>query len=458
VNGYLQLLRKREFALLWGGATVSALGDGMSFIALVWLVIERGGTPADVGWLAAIYTAPVVIGGLAAGVILDRFDPRLVLAVDSAIRGLAVASIPIAAALGVLTTTQLFVVAAVYGLFMTSAAGIPTMIPRLVAPEDLTTANAMESLSFGISGLIGPTVAGLVIATLGAPVVLALDAATYGVFVLCLLAMRREPARVPAEPARGPAEPAEAADPLQVQVAEAVDPVQLVEPPGALAPSPKRSGGGLGPALRFVLGAPAILTITLMYMCLNIAGGIIAVVAPIYARDVLGGGATTYGLMVSSLTAGELFGLLAVGAINWRWPLGRSIAGAIVLSALTSSFLLFRPAFLPLLVILAVWGVTESSLTPWAQTIRMRLIPPELRGRVFALLRTLMRSTRPIGAIVAGYLLTNGDLTPALLAIPLLLGVPGVIGLFIPALGRGPTAEPPPSAKPAPLSSGADPS
>ena len=109
---------------------------------------------------------------------------------------------------------------------------------------------------------------------------------------------------------------------------------------------------------------------------------------------------------------------------------------------MTSSFLLLRPTFLPLLVILAVWGVFESSLTPWAQTIRMRLIPPELRGRVFALLRTLMQSTRPIGAIVAGFLLTNGDLTLALAATTLLLAVPGVIGMFIPSLGRGPTAEP----------------
>jgi MFS family permease len=436
VNRYVELLRKRDFALLWSGATVSALGDGMSFIALVWLVIERGGTPTDVGWLAAIYTAPVVIGGLAAGVILDRFDPRLVLAADSAIRGLAVASVPIAAALGVLTTTQIFVVAGVYGLlFMTSAAGIPTMIPRLVEREDLTTANAMESLSFGVSGLIGPTIAGLVIATLGAPVVLALDAATYGFFVLCLLAMRRDGARAGAAAAQPDAS-------LHVQVAEAVDPAQLVEPPSAPAPSEKRDGAGLRPAVRFILGAPAILAITLMYMCLNVAGGIFAVVIPIYAHDVLGGGATTYGLLVSSRTAGDIFGLVAVGAINWRWPLGRSIAGAIVVCALTSSFLLLRPAFVPLLVILAVWGVFESSLTPWAQTIRMRLIPSELRGRVFALLRTLMQSTRPIGAIVAGYLLTNGDLTPALVAMTVLLALPGLVGLWIPALGRGPTAEP----------------
>ena len=98
-----------------------------------------------------------------------------------------------------------------------------------------------------------------------------------------------------------------------------------------------------------------------------------------------------------------------------------------------------------LVVILAASGVTESSLTPWAQTIRMRLIPPPMRGRVFALLRTLMQSTRPIGSIIAGWLLAGGALGPALAAIALLVAVPGAIGLFIPALGRGPTAEPDPA-------------
>src|SRR5215208_4205224 len=105
---YLELLRKRDFGLLWGGATISALGDGMSFVALLWLLLERGGTPTDVGWLAAVYTAPVIVGGLAAGVILDRYDPRRVLALDSVIRGVVVASVPIAWALNILTTAQLF--------------------------------------------------------------------------------------------------------------------------------------------------------------------------------------------------------------------------------------------------------------------------------------------------------------------------------------------------------------
>jgi len=416
MNRYRHLLAKRDFALLWGGATVSALGDGMSFVALVWLIIERGGTPAEVGWLAAVYTAPVIVGGIAAGVILDRFDRRRVIAADNVIRGLAIASVPIAAAMGVLTTAHLFVVAAIYGLlFMTSIAGIPSLIPALVDESDLTTANAMESISYGIAGLVGPALAGIVIAVLGAPLVLALDAATYAIFVACLLAMRGG-GRVVAAPS------APDGDGATVQEA----PV----------------GKGIGPAVRFILGAPAIVATTVMYMCLNISGGISLVVIPVYALDVLGGGAATYGILLSALTAGELVGLLVIGAVAWPWALGRSIAAGALLSGLILSLLLLRPQLPVILLVLAASGIAESSLTPWAQTIRMRLIPPALRGRVFALLRTLMQSTRPIGAVLAGVLLAGGDLTPALAASALLVAVPGLIGLFLPALSPRSTAEP----------------
>jgi MFS family permease len=414
---YLRLLRQRDFALLWSGATISSLGDGMSFVALLWLLIERGGTATDVGLLAAIHTAPVIIGGIATGPILDAFDPRKVIAADNALRGLAMASVPIASALGVLTTPHLFVVSAIYGLlFMTSAAGIPSLITRLIRGDDLTTANAMESLSFSVSGLIGPGVAGLLIAIVGAPFVLAIDALTYFIFVGCLVAMR--------EGGRGEA---------SAPVAHGSDGV----PTAAAAVS-----RGLGPAIRFIVSAPAIVAITLFYMSVNVAGGIVTVVIPLYVRDVLEAGSETFGLLLSALEAGVLVGLLFVGAVNWRWPLGRSIAWALFTSGLVLSLWLLEPPVVALCAILFVWGTLGSSLTPWAQTIRMRLIPPEMRGRVFALLRTSMQSTRPIGAVIAGILLAGGDLTIAILAMALLFAVPGFIGIWLPALGRGPTAEP----------------
>jgi MFS family permease len=414
---YLDLLRRRDYALLWGGATVSELGDGMSFVALVWLILERGGDAGTVGWLAAAYTAPVVVGGLAAGIILDRFDRRRVLVGDNLVRGAAIASVPIASALGVLSTAQLFVVAAVYGLlYMTSVAGIPSLIPDLVSEDDLTTANAMESISFGLGGLVGPALGGIVIAIFNAPVVLAIDAASYAVFVVCLLAMGPVERRPAAATGAGGASPS--------------------------VPQRRATGGGLGPAIRFILGVPAIVAITVIYMGLNLSTGVFSVLAPVYSRDVLGGDATTYGAILSAFEAGGLVGLIVVGAMRWRWPLGRSIAVATFSAGLALGLLLVRPSFLPTLLILAAAGLFASSLTAWAQTIRMRLIPPELRGRVFALLRTTMQSTRPIGAILGGLLLAGGDPIPAIAATAGFVVIPGAIGLWLPALGRGPTAEP----------------
>ena len=215
---------------------------------------------------------------------------------------------------------------------------------------------------------------------------LALDAATYAVFVVCLLAMRA------AAGSAARSAPATRRDGEGGTVEEA--PV----------------GKGIGPAVRFILGAPAIVATTLMYMCLNISGGISLVVIPVYALNVLGGGAATYGVLLSALTAGELIGLLVIGAVAWPWALGRSIAAGALLSGVILSLLLLRPQLPVILLVLAASGLAESSLTPWAQTIRMRLIPPALRGRVFALLRTLMQSTRPIGAVLAGVLLAGGDL------------------------------------------------
>jgi predicted MFS family arabinose efflux permease len=275
----------------------------------------------------------------------------------------------------------------------------------------------MESLSFSLSGLIGPGVAGLLIAIVGAPFVLAIDALTYFIFVGCLLAMRQ---------GGGAGEPA-------AHAAKNGDEATASVPP---------TSRGLGPAIRFIFSAPAIVAITLFYMSVNIAGGIVTVVIPLYVRDVLHAGSETFGLLLSVLTAGDLVGLLVVGAVNWRWPLGRSIAWALFTSGLVLLLWLLQPPVIVLCAILFVWGSLSSSLTPWAQTIRMRLIPPEMRGRVFALLRTSMQSTRPIGAIAAGLLLSEGDISIAIVAMALLFAVPGFIGTWLPALGRGPTAEP----------------
>ncbi|HEU0235886.1 MAG TPA: MFS transporter [Candidatus Limnocylindrales bacterium] len=408
MTAYLRLLRNAVFGRLWLGATVSIFGDALTFVSLVWLTTELGGGAAEIGILAACLTAPVIAGGLAAGVLLDRFDRRRLLMADNLVRGLAVLSVPIAAWAGVLDQLQLYVVAAVYGLlYMVSLAGFPSVIPDIVDEDDLPTANALESLAFGLGGVVGPTAAGLLIAVIGAANNLFIDALTYFFFV-AILAGVRLPARVPSSAVAGD----------------------------------RRESVGLGPALRFVRRTPAVLAITLMFMAFNVGEGMLTVLLPIFARDTLGLDAAGYGALVSAFTAGTLVGAVVVGAVRWRWTLGRSIAAAQLAAGVAIIGLAAAPPFVGAVAVLVVVGLFASPLTIWAQTVRMRLIPEALRGRVFSLLRTLMRSTPPAGGLLAGGLLAAGlAIGPVVALLAAVVAVPGAVALVHPALAPDSTGD-----------------
>jgi hypothetical protein len=93
--------------------------------------------------------------------------------------------------------------------------------------------------------------------------------------------------------------------------------------------------------------------------------------------------------------------------------------------------------------VLAVAGLCISPLTIWAQTIRMRVIPPELRGRTFGVLRTLMQSTPPLGGLIAGALLADdGSIVAATVVVSLWIGLPGLLGSRASSLDERHTARP----------------
>jgi MFS family permease len=397
VRRYLQVLADRQFALLWTGATVSALGDSVTWVALAWMVYLATGSPVQVGFLVAAYTAPVVLGGGLAGLALDRFDRRTVLIVDNALRGIVMGTIPVLSRLGVLQLWHYYAVASTYGLMkMFSLAGVPAIIPSLVAPAHLNTANALESISFGASSVAGPALGAFLIGTIGGPNVLLADALTYFFFVVCLLGVSSFP------PDRRPGAP------------------RL----------------GLRPAVQFILATPAIRMITVMFAAFNIGDGMLSTLVPVYAREVFREGVSTYGLLLSAMGFGGLVGAIFVGAIAWPWPLGRSIAAAQLTTGVGFLALLLAPSRPATLALFAALGFLTSPLTVWAQTIRMHIIPHELRGRVFSLLRTLMQSTPPIGGALAGVLLSGVGVAPAILVIGLVVGMPGVLGLMAPDLAQ----------------------
>jgi MFS family permease len=97
VKRYRDLLGRPEFRRLWIGSTASALGDSSTWIALSWLIYERTHSSARVGLLVFVYGAPVLLGGVAIGPLLDRFGAVRMMRLDSLFRGCVMASIPVAA-------------------------------------------------------------------------------------------------------------------------------------------------------------------------------------------------------------------------------------------------------------------------------------------------------------------------------------------------------------------------
>jgi MFS family permease len=395
MNRYRELLALREFRRLWIGSTASALGDGATWIALSWLVYERTQSPARVGLLVFAYGAPVLVGGLVSGQLLDRFGAVRVMRLDSLVRGAVMASIPMLAAAGEVPLWALYLVATSYGLLkMVPLAGVPTLIPTLVRPGQLDTANAMESLSYGVSGAVAPMLAGALIAAFGAIEVLALDAASFFLFAACLRGLRDGRHDHGQEPA----------------------------------------SFGIREAIRFVRTSAPLAATTLMFASFNVGLGGLLVVLPVYATAILGGGATLYAALASALLAGDLVGSVVVGAVGWRWPLGRSIAVAQTAVGIAFLPMLLEPGTAATLALLFVSGLLASPLTIWAQTLRMRLIPAELRGRVFSILRTAMQAAEPMGGALAGAVVASGGVVVALAGIAGAIGIPGLLGLAHPAL------------------------
>lgn len=392
-NRFRSALAHRDFRVLWLGSVVSSTGDGMTFVALAWLVLGRPGGTGRLGWLVVCSTLPVFVGGLAVGPVLDRFDKRKVLALDSVLRAAVMGAIPVTAlGAGQVPTALPFAAAACYGLLkMVPLAGFPAAIPDLVPPQSLDPANALDSLGFGVSGMVGPALGGALIPLCGATGVVAIDALSYAVFAVAALSVRT---------------------PLR--------------PPAA-----QQQAGGNGSAIRVLARDRVLVATTIAFMAFNIAEGMFAVVTPWLAKTRLAGGAATLGLLLAAMSAGELVGAATAGSRQAPRNPVRAISRTQVLAGL--GFLAFLAVpHTPVLVIgaLAV-GVFATPMTVWAQSVRMQRIPPELRGRGFATLRTLMLATPPIGAALAGPLVAAGRPGAAAVAMAALASGPGLALVFL---------------------------
>ncbi|MGW7383051.1 MFS transporter [Streptomyces sp. NPDC054794] len=400
---YMDVLRNGDYRKLWVGAVISLLGDGATWTALAWIAVSAGGAQT-LAVLGVCYSAPVLLGGVLAGKVVDRFSRRALLVFDSMVRAAAMAVVPLLYVLDMLSVWHLYVVAAVYGLFKILPIGIiPAVLPDIVPKKQLDTAIALEAVAYGAAGLAGPALGGLLIPLIGGHWVLAVDAATYLVFAGLVLTMKARLGRPEPDP-KGTASAA---------TADAWD----------------AERNSWKPVLRFLAGDKVMLVITIAFTAFNMAMGMLIVTQPWLAHEKLTGGATMLGIIVGGLAAAEMIGSLIAGAVK---PAVKPMVRIGLLQLVAGGGLLLLLGIHPALILIgqAACGIPAMLMTVSSQSVRYQRTPEVLRARTMTLMRTLMHSAVPVGSFVAGPLLAGGHYTALVVTMAAVAGAPGLLSLL----------------------------
>lgn len=393
VGAFDLILDNPRFRRFWLGCTLSIMGDAFTKVAFTWFVYEETKSAGAVALLMVFYMGPLVVGGFGAGWALDRFERFRVMMIDSIVRGIAIGSVPALYVLGLLEVWHVYTAAAVYGLFMMVAlAGAPSLIPSLVKAHDLNAANSLETLSYTIGGVAGPALAGLLIAHIGAPLTVLIDVASYLAFALVLATLRTP---------------------------------RLPRPPTATT-----KPAGYGATFRILAGTPVLLSTTVMFAVFNLGEGAMNVWLPVLTDTLLDGGPGLYGLLLGVLALGETAGAFYAGSTAGR-RLGLGICVVQGLSGLAVLAVALAPSVPAAVAGLFMLGAFSAPMTVWAQTIRMKVLPAELHGRAFALLRLIMQAGNPLGAAFSGVLYPLLGLLGLIAASAAVMGIPGALGLTV---------------------------
>lgn len=381
----------RDFRLLWTGQTVSQLGTSATMVAAPLVAVTTLHASAfEVGLLAAAVWAPWLLVGVPAGALVDRLPRRPILVVSDLASAALMVSAPVAAWLGVLTIGQLLLVAFLAGVAeVFSATAGQVFLPAVLPPERLPDGNA--KLQGGASGaqVAGPGFAGL-LAHLGGPVTaLAADAASYLVSAGCLLGIR----------AREPVRDDQTREPLLRDA---------------------RVG------LRFVVRDPYLRVFAGAGSAANFALTAYQAVLVVFLVRQVGLGAGLIGVLLSVASLGGVAGAMLSGPVT-RWLGGARGFFALSLGSGVSALLIPLTTRDWGLVWLVAGNAGVDACVVAGNVInagfRQRYCPPELLGRVTAVMRVVNYGTMPPAAVLAGVLATVLGLRPTMW-----IGAAGVFG------------------------------
>ena len=372
------LWRNRDYILLWSGQMISSVGSRVSMLAFPLFVLALTHSPAQAGLIGAMRGLPYALLMLPAGALVDRWNRKRVMILCDIGRAIALGSIPIALIIGYLTIAQIYIVSLVEGtLFVFFSLAETACLPQVVSKEQLPSAAAQGMVIDSVSGLIGPSMGG-VLYGIGRAVPFLTDAISYGASVVSLFC-------------------------IKAKFQEERDPVPLhlwAEIKEGLSWLWKQ------PLLRFL----ALLT-----------GGMIAPVVGyslilIVIAQSQHASAFTIGLIFACGGVGSIVGAFLVTPLQKRFSFGQIMIVSTWVWALTWLLFAFAPNPLILGIVTAVSFIIVPIFLSVQFGYRLALIPDHLQGRVNSVFRLIAFGSEPIGLAVTGILLQAfGPITTVLI-------------------------------------------
>ena len=377
---FLRALNSRNYRIYFAGQLISLAGTWMQQIAMVWLAYRLSGSAFVLGMVGFASQIPILVFGALGGVVTDRFDKRRLLMATQALS--MVQAVVLAGLAWFDAATPGHLIAMAFSLGIINALDVPTrqaIAVQLVDDKaDLPNAIALNSFLMNIARFVGPTLAGFVVALVGEAVCFLLNAASYLAVLLALLAIR-----LPAGGARKPAAP-----PLQA----------------------------LKEGLAYTVAHRGIRSSLILVAMTSFLAAPYVVLMPLFAKEIFGGDARLFGLLVGCSGAGSLLGSVYLATRKDTAGLAAlvslaapTVGLAVALFALSPSLWMAMPVLfgLGLFIIITVAG---------SNTLIQTQVDNDFRGRVMALFTMAFLGVAPLGSFAVGSLAHAFGVRPTLVA------------------------------------------
>ncbi|HKR53927.1 MAG TPA: MFS transporter [Chthoniobacterales bacterium] len=385
-------LRHRNYRLFFYGQLVSLIGTWLQQTAMSWFVYEITGSKFLLGAVAAIGSAPMMIFSLWGGSLADRYSKRSILIGTQTTQMLCAFVLAAGAWAGFASASFIMVIAAFNGIAM--GFDIPArqaFTVEMTSREDLLNAISLNSSIFHGARVIGPSIAGLMIGTVGIPICFFLNGISFIAVIAGLMMMQLPPLKRP-----------------------------------IIHTSPLEHAWS---GIVYSIQHQRVRTILSLFFAVGVFGWSYTVLMPAFARDVLGRGANGYGLLISASGGGALIGALLVAAYGHLVTARKLAFGGIYLFSAAVITLAFTRNFYFSLGCLFFAGFGMLLFFATSNTTLQTIVPDEMRGRVMGIWSLVFGMMIPVGSIEAGAVAN-------LLGTPFALGFGGIICLVAAIITR----------------------